>query len=410
MNISHLYRVAASGEPAGHGVAAVRRRRGLVLASGVLLAAITTTAVAAGPAALADSLASGATSSSPPAKTATAPNGQVRWSISPATATAPLLSQAKFTYTNIQPGATVSDHLAVFNYSQRAIAFELYGTDAIGTTATNELLLMPGAERPKDIGAWVSFPHAARLSVIIPADRGVIEPFTIGVPRNATPGDHTGAIAAAVSSEVAGSHGQLVTKEVRIAIPLEMRVTGPLHAGMRVGYLSAGFINNVDPVGDGSARVSFIVQNTGNIRLAGSQRVSVTGPFGMTASIAPKLLATILPGDSVQFTATLHELYPAGPLTAHVQVSPGAPGGEPALATPMAMVTGTASLFAVPWAALVVLILLIGGAVGWRRWVVYRQRRLNEAVSAIAENVRHETEQRLLGRGDKSAGTPTGKS
>jgi hypothetical protein len=410
MNISHPHRAAASGEPIGRVAAALRRRRGPILTGGVLLAAIATTAVTAVPTALAASPSpSPAASGTPAGNGQLAPPGVVRWAVEPATATAPIPGQSTFNYTNIKPGATITDHVAIFNYSQQAASFEIYGTDATGTTASGELLLMPGPEKPKDIGSWVSFPHTTRLSVIIPGDRGVIEPFTIAVPRQATPGDHTGAIAAAVSTEVATAKGQLVTKEVRIAIPLEMRVFGPLQAGMRVESISAGFRNNLNPVGDGSATVSFVVLNTGNIRLAGSQSVSVTGPFGVKATVPGKLLATVLPGDSVEFTTTVHGLYPAGPLTAHVRVSPGAPPGAAALATPLAMVTGTASLFAVPWAVLVVLILLVGGAVGLWQLLRYRQRRLQQTMSAVAENVRRETERRLLDSKDTSAGTPTGQ-
>jgi uncharacterized protein HemX len=74
------------------------------------------------------------------------------------------------------------------------------------------------------------------------------------------------------------------------------------------------------------------------------------------------------------------------------------------------LATATAGLFAVPWAALVVLILVVGGGVGWWKFLHYRQRRLQETVNAMAEDVRRETEQRLLGRTDTSAGTPTGQS
>ena len=410
MNFSLPHRAAASGKPASRRAAAARRRRGLILTGGVLLAAIAATTVAGGPAALASSPSPGTAKPSSPASSGQPPTGQVTWSITPATATAPLLYQPKFNYTTIKPGSTITDHVAIFNYSQQSAAFQIYGTDATGTTASNELLLMPATEQPKDIGAWVSFPQATRLSVIIAGKHAVIEPFTISVPRQATPGDHTGAIAAGVSTEKVGPHGELVTIATRIAISLEMRVIGPLHGGIRVDSVSAGFINNVDPIGDGSATVTYVLHNTGNIRLAGSQSVSVTGPFGISATLTPKLLPTILPGDSVQFTATVHKIYPAGPLTAHAQVSPGAPRGAPALAAAMAMVTGTASLFAVPWAALVVVILLVGGGIGWWQLVRFRQRRLQETVDAVADKVRRETEQRLLGSKDTSAGKPTGKS
>jgi hypothetical protein len=411
MNISPPQRAAVSGDPAKPTAAAAHRSRGIVLTVG-LLAVIATAAVAAAPAALASSPSPGTAKSSPPpsSRPQLAPPGEIRWSLTPASATAPILSETKFSYLNIRPGATVLDHVAVFNYSRQAEAFEIYGTDATGTTASNELLLMPATEQPTDIGAWVSFPHAARLSVIIPGDHGVIEPFTIDVPRDATPGDHTGGIVAAVSTEAVNHKGQELTTVSRIAIPLEMRVIGPLRAGMRVDTIWAGFANNVNPVGDGSATVTFVVQNTGNIRLAGTQRVTVTGPFGLKATIRPKLLATVLPGDSVEFTARAPGLYPAGPLTAHVVVSPAAPAGAPALAAPMSVIDGSVSLFAVPWAALVLLLVLIGAGIGSLQVLRYRERRLQEVVNTIADRVRRETEQKLLGKKGTSAGTPKGQS
>jgi hypothetical protein len=413
MIISLLHRIAASGDPATRGAAAAHRRR-RVLTGGLLLATITAGAALAGPAALASPSPSPSPHSSKPAAPAgrhqLAPKGQVRWSLVPASATTPYPGRLKFTYTNVKPGSKISDHVAIFNYSRQAASFEIYGTDATGTTASDELLLMPATQQPKDIGAWVSFPHTSKISVIIPADHGVIEPFTITVPRHATPGDHTGGLAAAVGTEVLNSKGQGVSKAYRIAIPLEVRIAGPLHAGLQVESISAGFNNPVNPVGKGSATVTYVVHNTGNIRLDGSQSVRVTGPFGMTASIAPKLIATVLPGDSVQFTAKTRGLYPAGPLTAHVQVKPAAPAGEPALTAPMALVSGTASLFAVPWAAILVILMLAGGAVGLVHALRYRRRRMQEVVNAVAENIRRETEQRLLGGQNTSAGTPAGQA
>jgi hypothetical protein len=406
-------RIAAT---AGLLSAVPRRHRSRVLTGGLLLAVITAGAALAGPAALASSSPSpspSARSSAPSGGSGSgllAPRGQVRWSLVPASATTPYPGRLKFTYTNVQPGSTISDHVAIFNYSRQAASFEIYATDATGTTASNELLLMPAGQTPKDIGAWVSFGRVSRISVIIPADHGVIEPFAIKVPRPASPGDHTGGLVAAISTEVMNAQGKGVSKSYRIAIPLEMRIAGPLHPGMSVESISAGFNNTVNPVGQGSATISYVVHNSGNIRLDGSQSVKVTGPFGMTATIPPKVLATVLPGDSVEFTARTRGLYPAGPLTAHVTVLPAAPAGEPALTAPLAPQSGTASLFAVPWAAFLLILLVIGGAVGARQALRIRRRRMQEVVNAVAEKIRRETEQRMPRGQNTSAGTTSGQA
>jgi hypothetical protein len=91
-----------------------------------------------------------------------------------------------------------------------------------------------------------------------------------------------------------------------------------------------------------------------------------------------------------------------------VNLSPGAGPGEPPLAAPMAAVTASASTLAVPWSILLILIVIGGGIVSWVRWVRYRQRQLQVAVNALADSVRRETEQRLLGGSGST--TPPGQA
>jgi hypothetical protein len=311
----------------------------------------------------------------------------------------------------VKPGTTITDHVAVLNRSAQSVAFTIYATDATGTTSSGTLILMPAAEKPVDIGSWVKVDkQAGKLSVVIPANKGVIEPFTVSVPRNARPGDHTGALFAAVTFATKARTGAVIDEEHRIGVPILLRVAGPLNPGLRVEAVSVGQRTTLSPIGSGATTVTYTVHNAGNVRLSGTQLVSVSGLAG-SLSTKSRPLPTVLPGDSVRLTVSPGSLYPFGPITAHVRVGPAAPPAEAQLATPLANVTGSASLFAVPWALLLVIVVIAGLIVGlwWlRRW---RHRQLGETMAAVADHARKETERRLLGQsGRRSSAEPPGKA
>ncbi|HEY7323938.1 MAG TPA: hypothetical protein VH520_03845 [Streptosporangiaceae bacterium] len=385
------------------------RRIGDRVAAGFLLAATASAAVlAAGPAASA-APSSAAGRSATLGAAAAAPGGLVSWSVIPATAAAPD-TRTTFNYASVQPGTTITDHVAVLNRSSQSVAFTIYATDAIGTTASNTLLLMPSTQKPVDIGTWVSVDgHAGKLSVVVGAGKGVIEPFRISVPRNARPGDHTGALFAAVTFNAKAKNGALVAEEHRLGVPMLLRVAGPLTAGLRVEAVSVGARGTISPVGSSATSVTYTVHNTGNVRLSGSALVSVSGLFGASRSAGSRPLPTVLPGDSVRITLAPGNLYPFGPITGHVRISPAAPPGGIPLAAPLAAMTGSASLFAVPWALLVVVILIGGLIVGLWQLLRWRRRRLGATLIAVAEHARQETERRLTGQ-RTSSGEPQGKA
>jgi hypothetical protein len=380
--------------------------RGRLLAGGLLVAVIgaaAAPAAVAAPSARASSISlarAGQLTSGAPAP------GQISWSVTPASIAAPD-ARAIFAYGGIKPGASISDHVAVLNRSSQSVAFSIYATDASGTAATGALTLLPVNQKPTDIGSWITFPgHGAQMSIIIPADKGVIEPFTLAVPSRATPGDHTGGMIASVGVPQRNSSGQLVTLYQRIAVPIELRVTGALHAALQVESVSASFGNPVNPFGGGSASVTYSVVNTGNVKLTGTQLVTITGPFGAKSTIHPATLPTVLPGDSIRYTVSAGGLFPAGSIGAHVTITPRWPANTSPLPTALVSATGSTSVFAVPWALIVLIVLLIGGGYGW--WRMRKSRRLAHLaeVALAAEQARRETERRLLGgTNGKSAST-----
>ena len=372
------------------------------VAGGLLLALATAAAVtAAGPAAAAPVLATSRAQRAAGANGAAAGAGKpskITWSILPATASGPDKIRTVFNYGTVKPGSTVLDHVEIVNVGKSSAAFSVYGTDATGTGQNDALLLLSPQKKPTDIGSWVHFPGGAQqLSTIIPAGKAIIEPFTVTIPPQATPGDHTGGLVAAVSITQTNSAGIGVTENFRIAVPLELRVPGALQSGLQVQSVSTGFSDPLNPFGTGSATISYTVKNTGNVRLNGTSVVAVTALFGH-ASVKPPPLPTILPGDAVRVTVQVPGLFAAGPMNTKITVTGGWPARTQPLQTALPVAYSNASLFAMPWSLLGLVLLLV--AIGVGIWFYFRwRRRMHRAeLAAVAAKASRDTERRLLGK------------
>jgi hypothetical protein len=376
------------------------RARGWLWA-GSLLGAAVIGAAAVGPAAVAApaSPAVAGAKTQLAASAAGTPSGQVTWSVVPATSTGLDPKRLEFSYGVVAAGSSIQDHVEIVNRSSQSAAFSVYATDASGTTTSGALLLLGSSQKSTDIGAWASFAGGARqLSTIIPGKKAIIVAFMLKVPPHATPGDHTGAMVAAVGVTRKNSAGEDVVENYRIAVPLELRIPGALKAGLQVQSISTGFSDPLNPFGTGSATISYTIANTGNVRQSATPTVRVTSPFGQAATVHPAKLPTILPGDSVRVTASVADLFPDGPMTAQVEAQPGWPKGTIPLAHSAADAISSASLFAFPWSLIGLILLLVAIGVGvwyYRRW---RGRLRRAELAAVAARASRDTERRLLGR------------
>jgi hypothetical protein len=370
---------------------------GFLLVAAVIGAAATGPAAVAAPASPTAATAAGARTQLAAGAVGT-PSGQVTWSVVPATSTGPDPSRLDFSYGVVKAGSSIQDHVEIVNRSSQSAAFSIYATDASGTSPSGALLLLGSGQKSTDIGAWASFAGGARqLSTIILGKQAIIVAFTLNVPRQATPGDHTGAMVAAVGVTRKNAAGENVVENYRIAVPLELRVPGVLHAGIQVQSISTGFSDPVNPFGSGSATISYTMTNTGNVRQSATPAVTITGPFGQSATVHPPKLPNILPGDSVRVSAVIPGLFPDGPMTAHVGVKSGWPAGTIPLADAAPEVTGNASLFAFPWSLLGLILLLAAIGVGIWFYLRWRGRLRRAELAAVAARARRDTERRLLG-------------
>jgi hypothetical protein len=295
----------------------------------------------------------------PGAATARQEEDGVRWAVQPSGPDGPT-GRNWFVY-DLTPGAEIVDWVAVTNLGDSTLDFAVYPTDAY-TTSDGSFALLPADQPVRDLGGWVAM-EAGRYRV--PAGQRVDIPFRLTVPANATPGDHAGGIIAAITARQTSADGQQLDLERRVAARIYLRVDGPAQPAVRVESVRVSYDNPIAPWGGYAMTVTYVLRNTGNLRVTGAARVRVDGPFGWwrLASTGDTEIPELLPGSTLTVTETISGLAPAGRLTAAVQVDPVTTDGR------LPPVTRTAGVWALPW-------LLLGAvlaATGW--WVVRWLRR-----------------------------------
>jgi hypothetical protein len=304
--------------------------------------------------------------------------GQISWAVQPSTANGPDRRSA-FRYTNLAAGTVVHDYVSITNFSTVPVSFTIYATDAF-TTSSGTLDMLAGNVTPTDVGAWVKM---SKKTITLAPSARANEPFTLTIPATASPGDHTGGIVASVSIATTTASGSKVNVDRRLAVPILLRVTGALHSQVTVESLTiGGFRGTANPIGGGASSVSFTVHNTGNVRLNVAQVIKVTGPFGidLTSANAPAL-SDLLPGATVRVRQRVTGVFPAGPLTVRIHLTPTELKEIPSANVRPAAVDRAASLWAtpIPQLALVALIVLLVYAIKW--WRSHARRALEGAVA-----------------------------
>jgi hypothetical protein len=114
--------------------------------------------------------------------------------------------------------------------------------------------------------------------------------------------------------------------------------------------------------------VTYTLKNTGNVRLGVEPAVRVTGPFGLLPQYADgKKADELLPGSSVEQTVAVDDVWPLVFESVTVSATAVASTGldDPGIGT----VTGSAHAWAVPWALLAIVLIVVGA------WLLLRRRR-----------------------------------
>ncbi|MGN9779678.1 WxL protein peptidoglycan domain-containing protein [Micromonospora sp. H33] len=324
----------------------------------------------------------------PPAPPASSAPSAVTWGVAPSSAKGPN-GRPAFTY-KLDPGATLTDYVAVTNHSARPLTLNLYASDAF-TTAQGGFDLLAGGQQPTDVGAWV---RLTQRSVTIPSTSRLNVPFTLTVPNNATPGDHAGGIVASLATTTADAQGNQVAVDHRVGARIYLRVTGELQPALTVENLRVRHTGSHNPLAGGTLTATFTVHNTGNVRLTGRPTLGAAGPFGLgRRSGDPAALPEILPGGELTTTVRMTGVPPLFRLIASAAVTPAAVGDQ-VLDPPPQGDTAQVTVWAVPWPQLALLALLalaVWALVAARR---RRARQVARAVAAAREEGRTEASQK----------------
>ncbi|MFD4141695.1 WxL protein peptidoglycan domain-containing protein [Streptomyces sp. NPDC058572] len=288
----------------------------------------------------------------PAARQSDGGTGRTTFGVQPSAAKKPD-ARPNFSY-GATPGAVVKDHIAVFNYANKPVTLRVYAGDAF-TTADGGFDLFAAERRPKDVGSWVKL---GKSVLSVPRRSHVIVPFTMTVPRNVTPGDHTGGIVASLSAVRTDTKGNKVAVDQRVGARIYLRVAGELKPQLTVEDLDTAYHGTANPFAAGSATVTYTVRNSGNVRLAARQAVHVRDPFGGEAEVAKiRDVPELLPGAALRVTTSATGVLPAMRGTTSVTVDPRPVRGDVKHRV-LPRVTRTAAFTAVPWALLVLLLVL----------------------------------------------------
>ncbi|MDG4764964.1 DUF916 domain-containing protein [Solwaraspora sp. WMMD406] len=294
------------------------------------------------------------------AQASTVPADEFRWSVQPSSPSGPN-GRSEFEY-ELAPGERISDWLAISNLTDGPLTVDVYATDAF-TAPDGGFALLPAADAPTGAGAWLTVPKSAYT---LPAGKRADIPFQLTVPENATPGDHIGGLIASVTTDETQPGGQTIAVERRIAARVYLRVAGPADPRALITAVDVDYAAPPLAVPGEDLTVTYRIANDGNVRFSGTARVVVTGPLGIRLGTSDTIeIPELLPDSELRLTETLPSVLPAGWISATLTVNPQA--GE----DPLPQLTGSASMWAVPW--LLIVIVGAGGLIAAGLW--WRRRR-----------------------------------
>ncbi|MFZ4719824.1 MAG: WxL protein peptidoglycan domain-containing protein [Ilumatobacteraceae bacterium] len=289
------------------------------------------------------------------------------WTLAPAAAAGEAGNRPNLSYT-IEPGGEVTDAVTVYNLGNVPLVFRVYPTDAFNND-DGTFAVLAGDKDPVDVGTWLTLDQG---NISVPPGQQTTIPFTIKVPRDATPGDHVGAILASSPTKGNGENGATITVDRRTGTRLFVRVGGDLRSEVGIVGLDSSYDHAVSPFG-GTVHATFRVENRGNVRVSGTPVVKAGGPFGLLAkTVKLPAISELLPGEHADLSVDISDVPALMVNSVDVSMLPESEGVESDVGT------ASSTLFAPPISIL--LLLLVGVIVLLALRV--RRRRLAPAASA----------------------------
>lgn len=238
------------------------------------------------------------------------------------------------------PGQTQLSEVTVENKSGEAVSLEIYAVDATSNKDGAFTLFPKGTK--EDAGGWINLD---RDNLELAAHSKMTVPFSISVPRLATPGDHVAGIAIEPKSKaVPPSSGVSVVQRLGVRVYLTVK-------GERIKRLEISDLKVVGALGGG--QLAYSLSNLGNTNLPVSGNLVVRSVFGQETLIRIADLTEILAGKTVSGKVSLAAVKPFS-FSAKLVVDYGGMGAEKSVV--LAVIP--AALLAVLVFAVVIVLLL----------------------------------------------------
>ncbi|MFT3944692.1 MAG: hypothetical protein QM705_12850 [Ancrocorticia sp.] len=253
----------------------------------------------------------------------------------------------------LDPGSTVSDAIEVRNTGSTEGVFKVYAGDGVvGANGAFDI----AAGDPEDSGAWITVDGLDDGALTLAAGESRVLPVSIAVPGDAVPGDHPAGIVVALSQQ-----GDGVTVTHRVGVRLHLQVTGNIAPALEITSSELTFEPSAVPFAQGTARMTYTLVNTGNVRTGAVISGHTQGPFGLgAASGVTDAPVELLPGDTVTQSMEIAAL-PLIRLSGELTVTPVSIGSD---TTPLPeKVAVSLSDFAVSWSTVAVIILVLAAVV-----------------------------------------------
>jgi hypothetical protein len=255
------------------------------------------------------------------------------------------------------------------NHGTTPLHLAVYAADGF-TANGGRLDLVTKDAKSTRVGAWV---HTDRPDVTVQPGKSVEVPFTVTLPDDAAPGEYMGGI---VASPIQTGEADGTDANQRRGIRIRLRVGGELKPSLSVEDLHVRYSGTPNPFGKGDATVTYTIHNTGNAILTARQEASISGPFGSLDVRAGQIKdsSSLLPGDTWKVSVPVHGVTPALRLTGKVTLVPLITDASNSIA-PLAAVETTTHAWTIPWALLLLLVILCGLVVAG---LTFRRRRQAE--------------------------------
>ncbi|GIM91912.1 COG1470 family protein [Paractinoplanes toevensis] len=261
---------------------------------------------------------------------------KVTWTVQPANATA--ADGRRWVERTVDPGTTVTEHLAVRNLGTVSAVFALTAADGY-LTDNGHFNMLASDKKSSDAGTWI----AVQPSVTVGPNETRVLPFTITVPAGATPGDHPAGIAASVLSR----SGTLQV-ESRVGFRVMLRASGAARSSLAARGVTVHYEQSWNPFRAGTIHAGYTVANTGNVRADARTSLSVREFFGLHHRDGGAATGELLPGGNRPADARVHGVWGLGPVHTKILLTPADPAGPTEV-----------TVWIVPWPQLIAVALLV---------------------------------------------------